>query len=78
MFSGVVPSVLILLTLMLSSKCLLLIKATVLGQRKEAIGKITQFLADPAIEFIPGITPGLGFFGDPLLPWHPVGTYSVR
>ena len=36
------------------------------------------FSTPPRRQHILGITPGLGFFRDPSLPWHPVGTYSVR
>jgi hypothetical protein len=41
--------VLILLTLLILCSYLLLSKATILGHRKEAVGKITQFFADPAL-----------------------------
>jgi hypothetical protein len=41
---------LILLTLLILGLYLLLSKATILGHRKEAVGKITQFFADPEVD----------------------------
>ena len=47
--SRVAPMVLIRLALVLSWSCSLLTRATILGQHKDAIGKITLFFADPEI-----------------------------
>src|SRR2546426_2522434 len=45
--ASIVCSSLILLAWLLSQKCPLRTKATVLGQHKNAIGNFTQFFADP-------------------------------